>query len=396
MDLRSEGNRLELGITMDATDEPESKRSNSDWTNWRWQLSNSVTTFDGLKNYLNVTPQEEEAIAKVGERYVFRVTPYYLSLMDKEDQNCPIRLQAIPNMEELDDNFGVEHLPSFHQSGVGTENPLWKEGGTTVRCIVHRYPDRVLFHITNLCPIYCRHCSRKVAADQDSIVTNRSLIDQGIEYIAMRPQIRDVLLSGGDPLTIGDNKIEYVLSRLRALPHVQIIRIGSRVPVIMPQRITADFCRMVKKYHPVWLNTHFNHPKEITEEAKAAVAMLLEAGIPVGNQSVLLKGVNDSVEVMKELVHKLLVARVRPYYLYHADLVRGAEHFRTSVATGINIIENLRGHTTGFAVPTYVICTPLGKTPLQPNYQVASGPGYIVVRNYEWRTWQDPDRISAN
>ncbi|RUT86536.1 MAG: KamA family radical SAM protein [Mesorhizobium sp.] len=366
---------------------------NSEWDSWRWQLSNSITTLDALKDHINVTAEEEEVFRKVGEKYVFRVTPYYLSLIDKKDPNDPVRLQAIPNIKELDDIFHIDQLASFHRSGVDSENPLWKEGKTEVSCIVHRYPDRVLFHITNLCAIYCRHCSRKVRAGRNAIVSNRDLIDKGIAYIAERPEIRDVLLSGGDPLMMGDNKIEYALSRLRHLPHVQIIRIGTRTPVTMPQRITPEFCEMIKKYHPIWINTHFNHPNEVTPEAKLAIERLLEAGVPVGNQSVLLKGINDSVEVMKELVHKLLMARVRPYYLYHADLVRGAEHFRTSINTGLHIIESLRGHTTGFAVPQYVICTPLGKTPLNPNYLIGSGPGYITLRNYEWRTWKDPDRI---
>ncbi|MCF6115118.1 MAG: KamA family radical SAM protein [Mesorhizobium sp.] len=366
---------------------------NSEWDSWRWQLSNSITTLDALKDHINITPEEEEVFRKVGEKYVFRVTPYYLSLIDKKDPNDPVRLQAIPNIKELDDVFHIDQLASFHRSGVDSENPLWKEGKTEVSCIVHRYPDRVLFHITNLCAIYCRHCSRKVRAGRNAIVSNRDLIDKGIAYIAERPEIRDVLLSGGDPLMMGDNKIEYALSRLRHLPHVQIIRIGTRTPVTMPQRITPEFCQMIKKYHPIWINTHFNHPNEVTPEAKLAIERLLEAGVPVGNQSVLLKGINDSVEVMKELVHKLLMARVRPYYLYHADLVRGAEHFRTSINTGLHIIESLRGHTTGFAVPQYVICTPLGKTPLNPNYLIGSGPGYITLRNYEWRTWKDPDRL---
>ncbi|RWI67044.1 KamA family radical SAM protein [Mesorhizobium sp.] len=366
---------------------------NSEWDSWRWQFSNSITTLDALKDHINITPEEEEVFRKVGEKYVFRVTPYYLSLIDKKDPNDPVRLQAIPNIKELDDVFHIDQLASFHQSGVDSENPLWKEGKTEVSCIVHRYPDRVLFHITNLCAIYCRHCSRKVRAGRDAIVSNRDLIDKGIAYIAERPEIRDVLLSGGDPLMMGDNKIEYALSRLRHLPHVQIIRIGTRTPVTMPQRITPEFCQMIKKYHPIWINTHFNHPNEVTPEARLAIERLLEAGVPVGNQSVLLRGINDSVEVMKELVHKLLMARVRPYYLYHADLVRGAEHFRTSINTGLHIIESLRGHTTGFAVPQYVICTPLGKTPLNPNYLIGSGPGYITLRNYEWRTWKDPDRL---
>lgn len=371
----------------------ETDKTNSAWDDWRWQLANSVTTIEELKLYINVSPEEEEAFHQVSERYGFRVTPYYLSLINKVDQNDPVRLQAVPDIRELEDLFHVEQLPSFHRSAVDSENPLWKEGRTDVSCIVHRYPDRVLFHLTNSCATYCRHCSRKVHAGQGSIATDRTQIDEGIAYIAERPQIRDVLLSGGDPLTLPDSKLEYVLSRLRQLPHVQIIRIGTRTPVTMPQRITPELCRMVKKYHPIWINTHFNHPKEITPEAKTAIERLLEAGVPVGNQSVLLKGINDTVEVMKELVHQLLIARVRPYYLYHADLVRGAEHFRTSIDVGMHIIENLRGHTTGFAVPQYVICTPLGKTPLNPNYVIATGPGYIVLRNYEWRTWRDPDRL---
>lgn len=375
-------------LTTSATD-----NRNNGWNDWRWQLANSVTNIEALKQYINVSPEEEEAFRQVSERYSFRVTPYYLSLINKEDRNDPVRLQAVPNIQELEDIFHIEQLPSFHRSAVDSENPLWKEGKTDVSCIVHRYPDRVLFHVTNFCATYCRHCSRKVHAGQDSIVADRVLIDKGIAYIAERPEIRDVLLSGGDPLTVADTKLEYVLSRLRQLQHVQIIRIGTRTPVTMPQRITPEFCQMVKKYHPVWVNTHFNHPNEITPEAKLAIERLLEAGVPVGNQSVLLKGINDTVEIMKELVHNLLIARVRPYYLYHADLVRGAEHFRTSIDVGMDIIENLRGHTTGFAVPQYVICTPLGKTPINPNYVVGTGPGYIVLRNYEWRTWRDPDRL---
>ncbi|MBY3165406.1 KamA family radical SAM protein [Rhizobium laguerreae] len=370
------------------------RRRSGDWDDWRWQLANGVTTLEALKDQLNITPDEVEAFHKVGERYSFRATPYYLSLIEKDNPNDPIRLQAIPNIKELDDIFHIDQLPSFHQSGVDSENPLWKEGKTDVTCIVHRYPDRVLFYLTNLCPTFCRHCSRKVRAGRESMVSDQALIDRGIAYIAERPEIRDVLLSGGDPLTVSDSKLEYVLSRLKQLPHVQIIRIGTRIPVTMPQRITPEFCQMIKKYHPIWINTHFNHPNEITSESKVAIERLLEAGVPVGNQTVLLRGINDTVEVMKELVHKLLMARVRPYYLYHADLVRGAEHFRTSIAVGLHIIESLRGHTTGFAVPQYVICTPLGKTPLNPNYVIGTGPGYIVLRNYEWRTWKDPDRIN--
>ncbi|UFW51198.1 MULTISPECIES: KamA family radical SAM protein [Bradyrhizobium] len=370
---------------------PTAKEPQNTWDDWAWQLANSVTTLELLRQRLVLSAEEEDAFGKVGKRYVFRVTPYYLSLMDRNNPNDPIRLQAIPNIAELVNFYNIEQLPSFHRSDVESENPLWKEGKTDVSCIVHRYPDRVLFHLTNLCPTYCRHCSRKVHASRDSIVSDRSLIDRGIAYIRERPDIRDVLLSGGDPLTCSDKKIEYVLSRVRAIPHVEIIRIGTRAPVTLPQRITPDLCRILKKYHPIWVNTHFNHPNEVTPAAERAIERLLDVGVPVGNQSVLLKGINNSVDVMKRLVHSLVKARVRPYYLYHADLVRGAEHFRTSIAEGINIIENLRGHTTGFAVPQYVICTPLGKTPLNPSYLIGSGPGYAVLRNYEWRTWRDPD-----
>jgi lysine 2,3-aminomutase len=351
---------------------------------WKWQLKNMICDVDELKKYIHISSEQEEEIRKVEKKYRWGISPYYLALMDKENQNCPIRKQGIPSINEFDDVFQIDNLPSYYQSAVGSENPLWKNGKTEVDCIFWSYPDRVLFYLTNLCAMYCRHCYRKKKKEQSSLVIDKEMIDRGVDYIAKHKEIRDVLLSGGDPLMLDDDVIEYVLSALRKIPHVEIIRIGSRMPCTLPQRVTDDLCKMIQKYHPIWINTHFNHPKELTEEAKAACAKLVNAGIPLGNQSVLLKGVNDNVETMKKLVCELVRARVRPYYLHHADLVEGSYHFRTSIDKGMNIIENLRGHISGFAVPMYVICTPLGKVPLQPNYLVGKGEGYVVLRNYEF------------
>ncbi len=359
--------------------------------NWKSQLANRIETVAQLKQYINLSREEEEEIERIQKKYRWGITPYYASLMDKKDRACPIRLQAVPSIKEFQNIFNIESLPSFHKSAVGSENPLWKEGKTDVKCIIWRYPDRIVFHTTNLCATYCRHCSRKVKKEHSTAEITDQLIAQAVDFISKHPAIRDVLLSGGDPLTMEDNLLERIISRLRNIKHLQIIRIGTRVLCTLPQRITPGLCNMLRKYHPIWINTQFNHPKEITKEVERACDRLLDAGIPLGNQSVLLKGVNDDPDTMKKLVQELVRIRVRPYYLYHADLVRGTEHFRTSIDKGMEIMEHLRGHITGFAVPTYVICTPLGKTPLQPQYVVGKGEGYIVLRNYEWRVWKDPD-----
>lgn len=358
---------------------------------WKNQIRNMVNSVDILSSYIDVDDELRSEIEDVSQKYPWGVTPYYASLMDKTDKNCPIRLQSLPSKREYEDIFNIETLDSFHESKVGSENPLWKENKSDVPCIVWRYPDRVVFHLTNLCAMYCRHCSRKVKNKQGRVITKSNIVDKGLEFIRNNNEIRDVLLSGGDPFLLDDEFIENILSKIKEIDHVEVIRIGTRTPCTLPQRITDNLCSILQKFHPIWINTQFNHPKEVTVEAAKAVDKLTRAGIPVGNQSVLLKGVNDDKEIMKELLHKLVAIRVRPYYLYHADLVRGTEHFRTSIDAGMDIIESLRGHTSGFAVPNYVICTPLGKTVLQPNYLISKGEKSITLRNYEWRIWHDPD-----
>ena len=292
---------------------------------------------------------------------------------DPNNPDCPIRKQAIPTGKET------------HQSAADLLDPLHEDEDSPVPGLTHRYPDRVLLLITDMCSMYCRHCTRRRFAGQKDGDTSSDNIQKAIDYIARTPQVRDVLLSGGDALMVSDEKLESIIQRLRAIPHVEIIRIGSRTPVVCPQRITDNLVNMLKKYHPIWLNTHFNHPHEITPESAAACAKLADAGIPLGNQSVLLRGVNDCVNTMKKLVHELVKIRVRPYYIYQCDLSMGLEHFRTPVSKGIEIIEGLRGHTSGYAVPTFVVDAPGGggKTPVMPNYVISQAPGKVVLRNFE-------------
>jgi lysine 2,3-aminomutase len=301
------------------------------------------------------------------------ITPYYLSLIDPNDPDCPVRKQAVPSIMEL------------HTSKADLDDPLHEDADSPVPGLTHRYPDRVLFLITDQCSMYCRHCTRRRFAGHNDMPMPKDGIDKCIEYIAKTPQVRDVLLSGGDALFIGDDNLEYIISRLREIPHVEIIRIGTRVPVVMPQRITPELVNMLKKYHPIWVNTHFNHSNEITEESKAACERLADAGIPLGNQSVLLCGVNDCVKIMKDLVHDLVKIRVRPYYIYQCDLSTGIEHFRTPISKGIEIIENLRGHTSGYCVPTFVVDAPGGggKIPVMPTYLISQSPDRVILRNYE-------------
>jgi lysine 2,3-aminomutase len=282
-------------------------------------------------------------------------------------------MQAVPTIYET------------HKSLADMDDPLHEDADSPTPGLTHRYPDRVLFLITDMCSMYCRHCTRRRFAGSQDTGMPLDKIDKAIDYIARTPQVRDVLLSGGDALLVSDERLEYIIKKLRAIEHVEIIRIGSRVPVVMPQRITPELVAMLKKYHPVWLNTHFNHPKEITPESTRAITLLADAGVPLGNQSVLLRGINDSVKVMKKLVHELVKIRVRPYYIYQCDLSTGIEHFRTSVSKGIEIIEGLRGHTSGFAVPTFVVDAPGGggKIPVMPNYVISQSPYHVVLRNYE-------------
>jgi lysine 2,3-aminomutase len=345
----------------------------SEWQDWRWQVRNRIKNVDDLDKYIKLTEEERNDISSVLSKFRMAITPYYLTLINTDDPNCPIRKQAIPSVYEM----------------VVGENdmldPLAEDTDSPVPGLTHRYPDRVLFLITDMCSMYCRHCTRRRFAGQKDQRMPQDRIDLAIEYIRQNKEIRDVLLSGGDALLVSDEILEDIIKRLREIEHVEIIRLGTRTPVVLPQRITQEFVDMLKKYHPIWLNTHFNHYDEITIESKAAIDRLANAGVPLGNQSVLLKGVNDSVEVMKTLVQRLAYIRVRPYYIYQCDLSLGIEHFRTPVSKGIEIIEGLRGHTSGYCVPTFVVDAPGGggKIPVMPNYVISQAPGKIVLRNYE-------------
>ena len=347
-------------------------QSDSRWHDWRWQLSHLLSTKEDFSNILHLSEEEIQAFNSSG---MFRVgvTPYFASLMDPHDPNCPIRRQVIPtaaegrvSLEEMTDSLGEDsHSP--------------------VPGLVHRYPDRVLMLINTQCASFCRFCTRsRLVGDSHHQFSNKDY-QQQIDYISANPVIRDVLLSGGDPLILPPAVLESILQRLRSIPHVEVIRIGSRVPVFLPMRIDNELCSMLSKYHPLWMNIHFNHPKEITPEVQQALARLANAGIPLGSQTVLLAGINDCPQVMKKLLHTLVQHRVRPYYMYQCDLVPGTSHFRTPVGTGMHIMENLRGHTSGFAVPTYVIDAPQGggKVPIAPQYMISQSDQSVVVRNYE-------------
>jgi len=347
--------------------------TDAEWNDWRWQWSHRIESAEKLAK---VIPLDDEAVAGIEKaltRVRMAITPYYASLIDPDDANCPVRLQAVPRGFEAD----VKPWEAI--------DPLDEDADSPVDGLVHRYPDRVLFLVTELCSMYCRHCTRRrVVGVRDSIASNERL-EKGFDYIRAHKEVRDVLVSGGDPLTLTDEHLERIVSTLRGIPHVEIIRVGTRVPVVMPQRVTNELAAMLAKYHPVYLNTHFNHPKEITPESTKACSILADHGIPLGNQSVLLRGINNCPVVMKDLVRGLVRIRVKPYYIYQCDLTWGLDHFRTTVSEGLEIMEALRGHTTGFAVPTYVVDAPGGggKIPLNPSYILTMGEGTVVVRNYE-------------
>ena len=343
------------------------------WNDWKWQVKNRIETLEDLKKYVSLTPEEEEGVKKTLQTLRMAITPYYISLIDPNNPDCPVRKQAVPTGKET------------YQSPADLLDPLHEDEDSPVPGLTHRYPDRVLLLITDMCSMYCRHCTRRRFAGQKDGESAIERIDRAIDYIARTPQVRDVLLSGGDALMVSDERLEYIISKLRQIPHVEIVRIGSRTPVVCPQRITDNLVNMLKKYHPIWLNTHFNHPQEVTKEAAEACARLANAGVPLGNQTVLLRGVNDCVNTMKKLMHELVKMRVRPYYIYQCDLSMGIEHFRTPVSKGIEIIEGLRGHTSGYAVPTFVVDAPGGggKTPVMPQYVISKAPGKVVLRNFE-------------
>ncbi|HTF32663.1 MAG TPA: KamA family radical SAM protein [Myxococcota bacterium] len=343
------------------------------WLSVQWQLRHSVRTAADVGRLLPLSDAEQASIARLGQSYRFAVTPYYFSLIDPEDPHDPIRRMIVPSIEEEVD---LE---------LGEVDPLGEKADQVAPGLTHRYPDRVLFVVTSFCTSYCRFCIRKRNWRGSDAARGPQEVDQALAYIRSHPEIRDVLISGGDPLTLPLSQLEYVLRGVREIPHVEIVRLGSREPVMLPMRIEPELVAMLERYSPLWVNTHFNHPNELTQEAAAAVDRLLRAGIPVNNQSVLLAGVNDSLEVMKALVQGLLRIRVRPYYLYHCDDVKGTAHLRTSIRRGLEILEGLRGHTTGFAVPTYVVDAPDGggKIPLMPNYLVSQGERTLVLRNFE-------------
>lgn len=370
----------------DIADKIEDNVKLSKWKDWKWQMKNSISTPEECEKLLGLkfNPKEMEDLKRTIEKFPVSVTPYYISLIDKDDYiNDPVFKQSFPSVGEL----------SICENEMS--DPLAEDKDSPAPGITHRYPDRVLFTISNTCAMYCRHCTRKRKVGDEDYIPNRGMIKAGIKYIKDTPQIRDVLLSGGDPFMLGDDYLDWILGEISKIEHVEVIRIGTRTPVVLPYRITDSLVEVLKKHQPVWVNTHFNHPREITSSSKEAIRKLADGGIPLGNQSVLLAGINDCPRIMKALVHGLVKNRVRPYYLYQCDLAEGLTHFRTPVGKGIEIIESLIGHTSGFAVPTYVIDAPGGggKIPVMPNYLISWSTNKVVLRNYEGviSTYKEPD-----
>ena len=351
-----------------------------EWNDWRWQFRNRICGADGLSRILDMSGAEQKGVAACLSRFRMAVTPYYASLIDPRDPADPIRMQSVPSDRET--LVYPWEMP----------DPLDEEGASPVKNIVHRYPDRALFLVTRQCATYCRHCTRRRLVGEEDAAITEGETEAALDYIRRTPAIRDVLISGGDPLTLSDGRLEAILSPLRNIGHVEIIRIGTRVPVTLPMRITPGLLATLKKYQPVWINTHFNHARELTDESIQACARIVDAGIPLGNQSVLLKGVNDSAGAIKELMLGLVKARVRPYYLYQCDLIEGLDHFRTDVRTGIDIMRELNGNISGFAIPTFIIDAPGGggKIPLGPDYVVSVDDDSAVLKNYLGKTYSYP------
>ncbi len=352
-----------------------------DFSDWRWQLKNSITSFDEIQKYIKLNRKEKEAFKRFKGRLALAVTPYFFSLIDRTNTNCPIRKQVIPRVEELSTSNGE------------LVDPCGEDSHTPVPGLVHRYPDRVLLMITETCATYCRYCTRNRLVGVETKPMEPGRFDAAIKYIKSKKSIRDVLISGGDPLMLKTSHLEGYLKKLREIDHVEFVRFGTRVPNILPMRVDAELVNMLKRYHPVFMSIHFSHPNEITPEVKRACTMLADAGIPLGSQTVLLKGINDKPTTMKKLFHELLKIRVRPYYLYQCDLAVGTAHFRTPISTGIEIMEKLRGHTTGYALPTFVIDAPGGggKIPVGPDYIVSRDDKKVVLRNYEGKIFEYPE-----
>lgn len=358
--------------------------SKDNWQDWKWQLQNRISTLSELQKYINLHPDELAGVKMSHGKFAMSVTPYWVSLMDKDDPRCPIRRQVIP------------HIKETFTSKYEYVDPCGEEKDSPVPGVVHRYPDRVLLIITDKCASYCRFCTRKRIVCESEDINIEERLKQAVDYIKKHKEIRDVLVSGGDPLMLSDAKLDFILSSLREIPHVEILRIGTRIPITLPQRITEGLLNVLSKYHPLWISLHINHPDELTQEVKDACCKLADRGIPLGSQTVLLRGINDSTEVLKRLMQKLLTIRVRPYYIYQCDPVLGTEHFRTSITKGIKIIKELRGWTSGYAVPTYVIDAPGGggKVPVGPDYIMkygknsAAGFNKVIIKNYEGKTFE--------
>lgn len=353
-----------------------------DWNDWHWQLKHRISTLEQLNRFMpTLTPEEFAGTKLANTKLSLGITPYFFNLIDPADEACPIRRQVIPRIEE------VQRAP------WELSDPCGEEKHSPVPGLVHRYPDRVLFLVTDRCASYCRYCTRSRLVSNAAGYDFHPDFQRQIDYIRRTPSVRDVLLSGGDPLLLSDEKLEYLLGELRSIPHVEFLRIGSRVPIFLPQRITPELCSRLKKFHPLFISIHVNHPKELTTEAREGLGRLADAGIPLGNQSVLLRGVNDDVVTMRVLVQKLLMCRVKPYYLYQCDLISGSAHLRASVHKGLEVMEGLRGHTTGYAVPQYVIDAPGGggKVPINPNYVLSRNADRVIIRNFEGKLFEYPE-----
>jgi lysine 2,3-aminomutase len=352
--------------------------SAAEWQDWTWQMRRRIRDAAGLEAWLAPTEDERRAIEALAERFHFVITPYYASLMDPEDPDCPIRRQVVPALAETQDRAGLA-------------DPLDEVAHSPVKNVIRVYPDRIAFCVNNECALYCRFCLRKRMVGEPEWTMRKRELETALAWIRETPEIRDVLLTGGDPLVFSDDRLDWLLGELRAIPHVELIRLGTRLPVTLPFRVTDALCRVLEKHHPVWLNTHFNHPKELTPEAEAACDRLTRAGVPVGNQSVLLAGINDDPATMKTLCERLVRMRVRPYYVYQAQLLEGTAHFRTPVERGIEIFRSLRGRTSGFAIPQYVLDTPYGKVPLTYPYLRGRDGDDVLVESFDGRLWREPN-----
>ncbi|MEO0452995.1 MAG: KamA family radical SAM protein [Verrucomicrobiota bacterium] len=353
----------------------------SDWNDWKWQQRNRISTLEQLEAKITLTREERAGVLLTGSKLAMGITPQFFNLIDPDDPDCPIRRQVVPRIDEA--SVSPEEL----------SDPCGEDDSMPVPGLVHRYPDRVLLLVTDRCASYCRYCTRSRVVSGVGEQELSTDLDKAIAYLKEHTEVRDVLLSGGDPLLLSDRKLATVLGRLREIPHIDFIRIGSRIPIFLPQRITPELCQILKDNHPVWMSIHSNHPKEITREVFQALSRLSDAGVPLGNQSVLLKGINNDADVLKELFHRLLLCRVRPYYLYQCDLIQGSQHLRTSIREGLEIMDKLRGHTTGYAVPQYVVDGPGGggKIPLNPEYILAHTSDRVVLRNFQGEIYEYPE-----